>query len=97
MVLKNELKDIINQYTLNNIFELSFMVTSKSSIWIRVYLKTTGKDFIYYNQSFLSELGKENLKLIGSEVDLFLKKKNVPLYFGIYLLWAGGSLIEWLG
>ncbi len=81
IIFENELKDIINQYTLNNIFELSFMVTSKSSVWIRVYLKTTGKDFIYYNQSFLSELGKENLKPIGSEVDLFLKKKNVPLYF----------------
>lgn len=49
------------------------------SLWIRIYLKVSAKDFVIHNSSLLTEIGKKNSDKIAEETDLFLKNKNLSL------------------
>ncbi len=44
------------------------------------YLLTTSKDLVYYNQAYLTDLGKKNINQIANELDIVFKDKNISLH-----------------
>ena len=49
-------------------------------ITIIVYLLTTSEDLVFYNQPYLTDFGKQNIKKIAIELDKIFKRKNVSLH-----------------
>ena len=47
---------------------------------IIVYLLTSSKDLVYYNQAYLTDLGKRNISHISNELDIIFKNQNISLH-----------------
>jgi len=78
--LHKHYQDLINKHAYLKLGAVNLSPPHGQKITIIVYLLTTAEDLVYYNQPYLTDYGKQNIKKIAIELDNLFKKKNVSLH-----------------
>jgi len=78
--VQEEFTNLFKRHSYKDYFKLTLSPgNGGKSLWIRIYLKISSKDFVIHNSSVLTEVGKKNLNDIAKEVDIFLRDKKLSL------------------
>ena len=73
-------KHILDEHCFEKLSNLKLSPPHGQKIRIIVYLLTSSKEVIYYNQNYLTDYGKTHLNKIAVEMNNLFKKKNVSLH-----------------
>ena len=73
-------QDLINKHAFMELGAVNLSPPHGQKITIIVYLLTTSEDLVFYNQPYLTDFGKQNIKKIATELDKIFKRKNVSLH-----------------
>jgi len=77
--LYKKYKNILDKHTYDNLSQLTLSPPHGQKISISIYLLTSSRDIVYYNQNYLTDLGIRNIKKISKELDKIFKENNVSL------------------
>lgn len=78
--LYKKFEPFINKYSYNKLSKLRLSPPRGQKIKITLFLLTNSSDLVYYNQQYLSDLGKKYINKIAHELDLIFKKSNLSLH-----------------
>jgi hypothetical protein len=78
--IEKNYKNLVEKYCYKKLFKLRLSPPHGQKIRIYVYLTTTSKDLIYYNQNYITDVGMRNINKISSELDKVFKKANISLH-----------------
>nr|ANO58314.1 hypothetical protein [uncultured Alphaproteobacteria bacterium]ANO58382.1 hypothetical protein [uncultured Alphaproteobacteria bacterium] len=78
--IEKRYKNLVEKYCYDKLYKLRLSPPYGQKIRIYVYLTTTSKDLIYYNQNYITDVGKRNINKISIELDKIFKKGNVSLH-----------------
>lgn len=78
--LFKKFEPIINKYSYKKLSKLKLSPPRGQKIKITLFLLTSSKDLVYYNQQYLSDFGKKYINKIAYELDLIFKRSNLSLH-----------------